>query len=151
MITYASIFTRSPHMLFITSCLCSKVPEQIKYSWAYRVFFSPLGCPFFKELDWFLEMNLCYKILNNSCCFLTCHISKNQIYKGENILNLKKNTLYLDCKRYGPGRHCFCAMETHLFSINYIWIAGNYSIFSQWNKFMCQCILRLFPCFDYCE
>lgn len=44
---------------------------------------------FSKGLACFLEMDLCYKVLSISCCFLACHDSKNLI-KRENVLSFFK-------------------------------------------------------------
>lgn len=76
--------------------------------------------PFSKGLACFLEMDLCYKVLSISCCFLACHDSKNLIKRENILIFFKKKPLYLDWKTYGSGRHCFGAMETHLFSTKYI-------------------------------
>lgn len=65
---------------------------------------------FSKRLTCFLEMDLCYMVINISYCILTCHNSKQQIKQGAEYFELKKK--YLDCKTYGSGRHCFGAMET---------------------------------------
>ena len=84
-----------------------------------------------KGLTCFLEMDLCYVILNISCCLLLCHNSKIPI-KNENILNLKKSTLYLYWKTYGSGRRCFSAMETSVLHQVYLnsWQLSNF----QWCK-----------------
>lgn len=48
---------------------------------------------FFKELVCFLEIDLCYMVLNISCCFLTC-IGKNQINKGREHYESPQNPVF---------------------------------------------------------
>lgn len=104
--------------LSITSPLCQKFQNRANIHGPIKVFF--LECP--NEFVCFLETALYYVVLNVSCCFSTCHITKKK--EGERF---ESKNLCLDSKTYGSGRHCFGVMETHLFAIKCIWVAGNYS------------------------
>lgn len=73
----------------------SKIPEQIQfypYAQAYKSF-SKIPCS--KGLACFLEIDLCYMVLNISHCFLTCNISKNQINIGGEHSESKKSCIWI--------------------------------------------------------
>ena len=72
-----------------------------------------------KGLTCFLEMDLCYVILNISCCLLLCHNSKIPI-KNENILNLKKKAPCICIGKHMVQADIASVPWKHLFSTKYI-------------------------------